>query len=257
MSVFGNYSNYYDLLYKDKDYAGEAKYVDEVLQKWVPGARSILELGCGTGTHAVHLIQKGYSIHGVDISESMIARAEKNKKRLDPYLARRLFLSIGDIRNLRLDRTYEAVIALFHVISSLLKNDDIQAVLATVISHLKKNGIFLFDCWYGPAVLTERPEVREKYFEDDHYKIIRRAEPKMIANTNIVEVKYQLLAENKATGRVEKIEETHRMRYFFKPEVEIFFSSAGIQIVDFFEWMTAREPGFDTWSVCFVGRVSI
>jgi SAM-dependent methyltransferase len=256
MSVFGNYSKYYDLLYKDKDYTAEAKHVNEVLQKCLPGAKSILELGCGTGAHAVHLIKNGYTIHGVDVSEAMLARAEKNKKNLDPSLSRHLSFSIGDIRDVRLKSMYDAVIALFHVISYLPENEDIQAVLSTVRSQLKKGGIFLFDCWYGPAVLTEKPEVREKQFEDDRYKIIRKAEPKMIANANIVEVKYQLLAEDKANGRIEKIEETHRMRYLFKPEIEMFFSSAGIQIVDFFEWMTGREPGFDTWSVCFVGRVS-
>jgi len=256
MSVFGNYSNYYDLLYQDKDYAAEANHVDQVLQRCLPGAQSILELGCGTGAHAVHLIQKGYDIHGLDVSQTMLARAEKNKANLDPALSRHLSFSIGDMRDVRLKKTYDAVIALFHVISYLPKNNDIQAVLSTVKSHLKPGGIFLFDCWYGPAVLTEKPEIREKEFEDDRFKIIRKAEPKMIANANSVEVKYQLLAEDKTNGRVEKIEESHRMRYLFKPEIELFFNTAGIQIVDFFEWMTGREPGFDTWSACFVGSVS-
>ena len=255
MSVFCNYANYYDLLYKDKDYEAEAKYVDKILQRFLPGSRTVLELGCGTGAHAVHLIKYGYDIHGVDISEAMLARAEKNKMKLDSFLNRHLSFSIGDIRNIRLKSTYDVVIALFHVISYLPGNEDLQAVLSTVRSHLKKGGIFLFDCWYGPAVLTEKPEVRQKYLEDDRYKIIRKAQPEMIANANIVEVKYQLFAEDKADGQVEKIEETHRMRYLFKPEIEIFFSSSGIQMVDFFEWLTGREPGFDTWNVCFVGRV--
>jgi SAM-dependent methyltransferase len=256
MSVFCHYANYYDLLYKDKDYEAEANHVDEILQRYLPGNQSILELGCGTGAHAEHLIKKGYDIHGVDVSEAMLARAEENKNKLDPFLSGHLSFSIGDIRNVRLKNTYDAAISLFHVISYLPENDDIQAVLSTVKSQVRKGGIFLFDCWYGPAVLNQKPEVREKQFEDDRYKIIRRAEPKMIANANIVEVNYQLLAEDKENGRVEKIEETHRMRYLFKPEIEIFFSSAGIQFVDFFEWMTGREPGLDSWSVCFIGRMS-
>lgn len=255
MSVFGNYSNYYDILYQNKDYAAEAKHVDEILQKCLPGAQSILEFGCGTGAHAVHLIKKGYVIHGVDVSETMLARAEKNKKKLDPSLSRHLSFSIGDIRNVRLKSTFDAVIALFHVISYLPKNEDIQAVLSTVKSQLKKGGIFFFDCWYGPAVLTEKPEMRMKHFENDRYKIIRKAEPKMLANANIVEVKYKLLAEEKTNGRIEKIEETHRMRYFFKPEIEMFLSLAGFQLVEFFEWMTCLEPELNTWNVCFVGQL--
>jgi SAM-dependent methyltransferase len=255
MSVFGNYASYYDLLYKDKDYQAEANHVNEILQKYLPGAQSILELGCGTGAHAVHLIKNGYDLHGVDLSEAMLDRANKNKNKLDPPLSRHLSFSHGDIRDVRLSNKYDAVISLFHVISYLPKNEDIQAVLLTVKSQLKKDGIFLFDCWYGPAVLIEKPEIRENQFEDDRYKIIRKAEPKMIANANIVEVKYQLLIEHKANSRLEKIEETHRMRYFFKPEIEMFLSSAGIQLVEFFEWMTGREPSIHTWNVCFVGKL--
>jgi hypothetical protein len=77
----------------------------------------------------------------------------------------------------------------------------------------------------------------------------------MIANANIVEVRYRLFVEEKANGRIKKIEETHRMRYFFKPEIEMFLSSAGIQLFEFFEWMTGRKPGINTWSVCFVGKL--
>jgi SAM-dependent methyltransferase len=255
MSIFCHYANYYDLLYKDKDYEAEAKHVNEVLQKCKHGIQSILELGCGTGAHAMHLIQNGYTIHGVDASEAMLSKAEKNKRNLDPSLSHRLSFSIGDIRNILLEDTYDAVISLFHVICYLPKNEDIMAVLSTVKSHLKKGGIFLFDCWYGPAVLSEQPEVREKRFEDDRLRIVRVAEPKMIANANIVEVNYRFFVEEKSNGRFEKIEETHRMRYFFKPEIDMFFSLAGFQLVEFFEWMTGLEPGFGTWNVCFVGKL--
>jgi SAM-dependent methyltransferase len=255
MSVFGSYSDYYDLLYQDKDYAAEAKHVNEVLQRYLPGGQSILELGCGTAAHAVHLIRNGYDIHGVDVSEAMLARAEKNKKNLDSSLSRCLSFSIGDIRNVRLGSTYDAVIALFHVISYLPKNEDIRAVLYTVRSHLRKDGIFIFDCWYGPAVLTERPEVRVKRFEDNKFRLTRIAEPTIKANENIVDVKYLLIAENKASKNVEMMQETHRMRYLFKPEIEMFFASAGIKLVGIFEWMTDHEPSFTSWNISAVGRV--
>ena len=53
MSVFGdNYSRYYNLLYSDKDYLGESRYIDGLIQKYSPGAKNVLDLGCGTGRHA-------------------------------------------------------------------------------------------------------------------------------------------------------------------------------------------------------------
>ena len=242
-------------MYKDKEYAAEAKHVAEVLQRYLPSAQSVLELGCGTAAHAVHLIKKGYDIHGVDVSEVMLARAEINQKKLNSSLSRHLSFSVGDIRDVRLERTYDAVIALFHVISYLPKNEDIQAVLSTVRSHLKKGGIFFFDCWYGPAVLTGRPEVRVKRFEDNEFRLTRIAEPTMKANDNVVDVKYLLIIENKANKNIDIINETHRMRYLFKPEIEMFFASAGIQLIGIFEWMTDHEPDFTSWNISVVGRV--
>jgi len=51
--VFNAYAAYYDLLYKEKNYAEEAEYIHGLIQKNTPGAKTILELGCGTGQHAV------------------------------------------------------------------------------------------------------------------------------------------------------------------------------------------------------------
>jgi ubiquinone/menaquinone biosynthesis C-methylase UbiE len=53
-AVFADYAHYYDLLYRDKDYAAEAEYVVGLIRKFHPSARSILELGSGTGIHAIN-----------------------------------------------------------------------------------------------------------------------------------------------------------------------------------------------------------
>ena len=78
MDVFNLYARYYNLLYKEKDYAGEAEYVHKLIQKYQPGAKSILDLGCGTGRHDILLAEKGYSVTGVDRSEEMLAVANSN-----------------------------------------------------------------------------------------------------------------------------------------------------------------------------------
>lgn len=66
--VFNACSTYYDLLYKDKDYAGEAQYVLRLIQAHAPAAKTIFKLGCGTGMHAVLLDREEYSICGIDRS---------------------------------------------------------------------------------------------------------------------------------------------------------------------------------------------
>jgi predicted TPR repeat methyltransferase len=70
MSAFGGYARYYDLLYHDKDYRRESEFVAQLIKKHSPGARRLLELGCGTGIHGILLAEQGYEIHGLDLSDA-------------------------------------------------------------------------------------------------------------------------------------------------------------------------------------------
>jgi len=49
--LFERYAAYYDLLYRDKDYAAEVDYVLHTLHEAAPQIKAVLELGCGTGRH--------------------------------------------------------------------------------------------------------------------------------------------------------------------------------------------------------------
>ena len=75
MPVFNAYARYYDLLYKDKDYRSEVNFVEARIREYAPSAKSLLDMGCGTGRHDIPLWEKGYAICGVDQSEQMLAMA--------------------------------------------------------------------------------------------------------------------------------------------------------------------------------------
>ncbi|RAM51565.1 MAG: SAM-dependent methyltransferase [Hapalosiphonaceae cyanobacterium JJU2] len=254
MSVFGNYARYYDLLYHDKDYVGEAQFIHRLIKTYAPNAQNILELGCGTGNHAVLLAKEGYKINGVDFSLEMLQKADNRLCQLPVELASRLKFSHGDIRQVRLNQTFDVVMSLFHVISYQTKNEDLLAAFATVKEHLKPGGIFIFDIWYGPAVLTELPTVRVKRLEDEEILVTRIAEPVIHPNDNVVDVNYQVLIKDKNSNYVEQITEKHHMRYLFKPEVELLLSENKLKIVDYREWLTEKVAGCDTWGVYFAAE---
>lgn len=253
MSIFGTYSRYYNLLYKDKNYPGETDYVHGLIKKYQPNAKNILDLGCGTGRHDILLAQRGYEITGVDMSEEMLAVANSQLLSINPKPSYINFIR-DDIRAVRLSTTFDVVISLFHVMSYQTTNNDLTAAFATARAHLKEKGIFIFDCWYGPAVLTDRPAVRVKRLEDEEVHVTRIAEPVMHPNQNLVDVNYHVFVKEKASGKVEELKETHRMRYLFLPEIDLLLRKTGMEIIESSEWMTGREPGFDTWGVCFVVR---
>lgn len=253
-SVFAEYANYYDLLYKDKDYAGEVNYVDRLIRRWRPGSKSVMELGSGTGKHAILLTDRGYSVHGVERSSEMLAVAESRSGKRSGSTTTTLgpTFSQGDIRTARVSREFDVVISLFHVVGYQVTNTDVAAVLETARSHLQSGGIFIFDVWYGPAVLTDRPVVRVKRMSNDQIEVTRLAEPDMRPNENVVEVNYHVFIRNKSNGLVLETRETHPMRYFFRPEIEFFAAAAGFHCRHGEEWMTASALGWNTWGACFV-----
>lgn len=247
--VFNEYAHYYDLLYQDKDYIGEADYIDSLIKKYNIGAGSILDLGCGTGKHAELLSQKGYKVHGIDMSEGMLREAHKRAEHND-----KLSFTLSNIQEFKLEERFEAATALFHVMSYQTTDEALKKVIKNAYNHLGKDGIFIFDCWYGPAVLTEKPEIRVKRLENKKIKVTRIAEPILRENENIVEVNYDVFIQNKQTQEIRELQEKHIMRYLFKQEIKNFMTECGFIYKDDFEFITNKELGKNTWGSCFVGE---
>lgn len=246
MDNFGKYSAYYNLFYQNKDYVIETLYINRLIQKYKSDARTVLDLGCGTGRHCHLLAGHGFQVSGIDRSREMLELAMQNGENKNPFFFQ------GDIRNFRINRTYDVIISLFHVMSYQISNDDVQAVFTSVREHLNDDGIFIFDCWYGPAVLSDPPAIRIKRVENDKNKIIRIAEPEFHVNRNMVNVNYNVNVIDKATSAIEEINETHAMRYFFLPEIDIFVRTAGMRVLESFEYLSGKSLGRLTWNACFM-----
>ena len=255
-NVFNDYARYYNLLYRDKDYAGEAAFVLNRLRSAGCAPQHLLDLGCGTGRHALELARRGIAVTGVDLSETMLAMGR-------PLLAAAAAglppgtpvpeLLQGDARNVRLGRQFDAVVSLFHVLSYQTTEEDALAVLVTAREHLVRGGVFLFDFWHGPGVLTDPPVERVKQLEDEHTCVQRRAVPVHRVADNLVEVHYSVTLKDRATGNVSRLDECHTMRYWFLPELRYLARTAGLAVAAEGAWMTETVPGtaWNAWmAVC-------
>lgn len=246
MSVFKDYAKFYDALYKDKDYMSEAIDVSNLLKKWGKDTQSIIIYGCGTGKHDRCLKKLGYDIHGIDMSENMVKEAINADSEIK--------YEVADIREYIPKKKYDAVVSLFHVMSYQNTNEDIKKAFASARKALDKDGIFIFDVWNGPGVLSDPPVLRVKKVETDKYDVIRIARPQMHANTNVVDVNYEMIVTEKETKVYSNFTESHYMRYFFNPEITEYLNETGFEFLDILDCEKMEEPDYNSWTVYYVAK---
>lgn len=244
---FNLYSKYYDLLYKDKDYDSETNYIIDLIKTFKPDSKSILELGSGTGKHAVRLAQAGFEVTGIERSEKMVTIALENKNSQTDFL-------VSDIRHYILDKKYDVATSLFHVVSYLTENIDLINTFKNVHLHLKDHGIFIFDVWHSEAVNYQKPETRTKVLEDEHVRVTRNATPIIYAEKNVVDVNYTIQIQDLKSKHLTEIQESHPMRHFSKPEIELLSYATGFELLHTEEFNTKIKPSHNTWGVCYILR---
>ena len=144
---FNLYSQYYDLLYEDKNYEREVEYIHHLIQNHTSGNKqNLLDLGSGTGKHGKLFADKGYTVLGLERSAEMVAVANKEKHKN--------FSSIqGDIIDFYLNKRFDVVTALFHVLSYVNKNSALELVFKNVYLHLKRGGYLFLMCGFPQQFL--------------------------------------------------------------------------------------------------------
>jgi SAM-dependent methyltransferase len=255
--VFGKaYADQYDLLYGDKDYQAECNLLENVFQRYGnEPVNKILDLGCGTGNHAIPLCQRGYQVVGVDRSTEMLSQAIAKVERLKTAgEAPAPEFHLGDICRTDLHQQFDAVIMMFAVLGYQLTNENVNLALQTARRHLKPGGLFVFDVWYGPAVLSIRPSDRVKIVPIPNGKVIRVASGKLDTYHHISDVNYHIwkLSEQRV---LDESDETHQMRFFFPQELALFLSNNNLSLENIVEFGDlVKPPTEESWNVLVISR---
>ncbi len=144
----------YDAIFAGKDYEAEA---EKAIRLGVvsPKAR-VLEVGSGTGNHALALAKRGFDVTGVDIDGHMIALARRKLARMPLPARNQVEYFHGRVDDLPQDR-FDLALSLFNVVNYFTSFSELQGFMAQVARRLRPGASFLFDAWNGVAALREPP----------------------------------------------------------------------------------------------------
>lgn len=141
MSAYGALAASYDGLMADGAYRRRAAFLERRLKKSAVPVRTVLDLGCGTGTIACLLAQKGYEVLAADGSEEMLAQAAAKAAGLERPP---LFLH-QPMPKLRLGSPVDAVVSTLDSLNYLTAERDLRETFRRVWRWLRPGGLFLFD----------------------------------------------------------------------------------------------------------------
>lgn len=216
--MFSATAELYDLIYSQfKDYAAEAKAIAELLWRELPGGRRLLDVGCGTGEHARHLIEQfGYEVDGLDLDPEFVRLARAKLPGREVYQA--------DMTSFSLRRHYEGILCLFSSIGYVRTLDNLIAALKCFREHLAPGGIVVVEPWFEPGVI-EPGRITVNQAEGGGKKVVRMA-------TIFVEERLSRLRMEYLIGSregIQHVSETHELGLFTVAETLVAFEAAGLR----------------------------
>ncbi|NQX69307.1 methyltransferase domain-containing protein [Paenibacillus alba] len=135
-----SFGNDYLIVYKHRDMQGAYHEVKKMID-WLdlPQGAQVLDLCCGMGRHSMALTEFGYEVTGVDLSEVLLNEALKLDETKQVTWLR------GDMREVPIERQFDAVVNLFTSFGYFDENEQNEKVIGEVQRLLKKGGRFIID----------------------------------------------------------------------------------------------------------------
>jgi 2-polyprenyl-3-methyl-5-hydroxy-6-metoxy-1,4-benzoquinol methylase len=137
--LFLNYAETYDKEEFTQGTLQETGFIEQELN--YDKSKRILDIGCGTGRHAIELAKRGYQVTGIDLSESQLKRAKLKAKHENVVIDFQLL----DARHLNFTHEFDLIIMLCEGAFPLMETDEMNfSILEKATNALKNNGKLIF-----------------------------------------------------------------------------------------------------------------
>lgn len=143
-TLFENYGEKYDNECFAQGTLGECDFIEREINH--NKALSIIDIGCGTGRHSIELSNRGYSVIGIDLSESLLGKAREKAQQQGLQIE---FIKL-DARNLPFEKHFDVAIMICEGGFPLMETDEMNyEILKNVSQSLKDKAKFIFTTLNG------------------------------------------------------------------------------------------------------------
>jgi SAM-dependent methyltransferase len=213
--VFKKTAKYYDAIYSFKDYGAEADRIRSLIERARPGAKSILDVACGTGEHA-RLLTREFAVDGIDLEPQFVAIAHSKIGRGN--------FSVADMRHFRLGKRYDVVLCLFSSIGYVLEEAGVVQTIRCFAEHLAEDGIVIVEPWLTPESWeTGKPGLAPPVDRPD-LKVCRVHVSDRRGDRSILNFHYLIATP----AGVEHLEEQHELALYTNEQMLRCFHLAGL-----------------------------
>jgi SAM-dependent methyltransferase len=220
----------YDVVMAHVDYAGWADYVLDLLDAHDARPRSVLELGCGTGSLALEVVERLGKVRflATDRSPAMIRVARAKAKTLGRS-ALTLRFDVADFTDFAFNERFDVGLLLYDGLNYLLDDADVAALLARAHDALAPGGLFVVD-QSTPATSVNNADFFGDEGEVDRFAYVRRS--RYDEATRIHTTEFDLTIDG------ETYAERHLQRAYAKDEVEALVAASPLDLVAAYDGFT-------------------
>ncbi len=160
--MFRHSARFYDALYSWKDYAGECDRLRELIAERAPGARTMLDVACGTGLHLA-LLRDYFEVEGADLDPEMLTIAAGRLPGVPLHEADMVTIDLG--------REFDVVTCLFSSVGYTVTVERLRQAFAALARHVAPGGVLIIEPWITPDAW--QPHVHALFIDEPDLKIAR------------------------------------------------------------------------------------
>jgi SAM-dependent methyltransferase len=214
--VLDSYGSRYDLVFASKDYAAESEKLRGIIEDRTPGAKTLLDVACGTGRH-VEELRPHYEVEGLDLSEEQLQVA---RERIPDGVFHQ-----GDMLTFDLGRRFDVVTCLFSSIGYVRSVDRLNQAVANLARHARPGGLVIVEPWLTPD--SWRPgTLWADYVDEPNLKVARISVSEFDGRVAILDF-HILIARD---AEVDYFQERHELALFTEDEYLASFRCAGLDV---------------------------